>query len=165
MLEDFRPQTSIAVLGHLFPVHMDWHGSINAYYDAKFNILTNAEQRFVLAKTAEEFNLQDHYPDLHTYGIGGMTSRDHGYFTHDLQELFSTQDRLLLGDHNLQNISLAIAIGIALQIPVANIQQTIKTFEGLPHRLQRVGEFQGITFYDDAISTTPDSTIEAIKTF
>jgi len=35
----------------------------------------------------------------------------------------------------------------------------------LPHRLQLIGEYQGIRFYDDAISTTPDSTIEAIKTF
>lgn len=48
---------------------------------------------------------------------------------------------------------------------MASIQHTIKTFQGLPHRLQLVGEFKGIRFYDDAISTTPDSTIEAIKTF
>lgn len=45
------------------------------------------------------------------------------------------------------------------------IYQTIQTFQGLPHRLQKVGEYHGISFYDDAISTTPDSTIEAIKTF
>ena len=48
---------------------------------------------------------------------------------------------------------------------MSSIQHTIKTFQGLPHRLQLVGEFNGIRFYDDAISTTPDSTIEAIKTF
>lgn len=45
------------------------------------------------------------------------------------------------------------------------IHQTIKQFTGLPHRLQFVGEFQGIDFYDDAISTTPESTLEALKTF
>lgn len=48
---------------------------------------------------------------------------------------------------------------------MTKIHQTIKTFNGLPHRLEFVGEYQGIRFYDDAISTTPDSTIEAIKTF
>lgn len=165
MLEDLQPQTYISVLGHLFPVHMDWHGSIDAYYNAKFNILKNAEYNFVLAKTAQEFDLFAQYSNIHTYGIDWETSRNYGYFTHKMQELFPTEDRILLGDHNLQNISLAIAIGIHLQIPMTKIHQTIKTFNGLPHRLEFVGEYQGIRFYDDAISTTPDSTIEAIKTF
>lgn len=43
------------------------------------------------------------------------------------------------------------------------IHQAILDFEGVPHRLQYVGEQKGIRFYDDAISTTPDSTIEALK--
>ena len=165
MLEDLHPHTYISVLGHLFPVHMDWHGSIDAYYQAKFNILQNAEHNFILAKTAQDFDLSQKYHNIHTYGIDGETSRNHGYFIHNLQELFPTEDRILPWDHNLQNISLAIGIWLFLQIPMASIQHTIKTFQGLPHRLQLVGEFNGIRFYDDAISTTPDSTIEAIKTF
>lgn len=74
MLEDFAPKTFISVLGHLFPVHMDWHGSVQAYYDAKFNILTHAEHRFSLAKTVHEFELDKQYADIHTYGIDGETS-------------------------------------------------------------------------------------------
>ncbi len=70
-----------------------------------------------------------------------------------------------MGEHNTQNISLAIAVAIKIGVPMQIIQDTIKSFTGLPHRLELVGEFQGITFYDDAISTTPESTLEAIKTF
>lgn len=165
MLEDLEPHTYISVLGHLFPVHMDWHGSIDAYYQAKFNILKNSEHNFILTKTAQDFDLAQKYHNIYTYGIDGETSRNNGYFIHHLQELFPTEDRLLPGDHNLQNISLVIAIWLFLQIPMSSIQHTVKTFQWLPHRLQLIGEYQGIRFYDDAISTTPDSTIEAIKTF
>ena len=82
-----------------------------------------------------------------------------------MQELFPTEDKLLLGEHNTQNITAAISVALKIGIPMKVIHDTIKNFTGLPHRLQFVGEFQGILFYDDAISTTPESTLEAIKTF
>lgn len=165
MLQNLKKKNLISVLGNLFPEHMDWHGNLENYYAAKLNILEGAEVNFVLEKTAREYQLFEKYSNIKTYGIGGETSRDHGYFTHHLQELFPTQERLLLGDHNLQNISLAIGIGLYLQIPIEIIQKTIASFEAVKHRLQKVGEFKGIIFYDDAISTTPDSTLEALKTF
>ena len=43
------------------------------------------------------------------------------------------------------------------------IRKAVREFESLPHRLQFVGEFEGISFYDDAISTTPESTIAALE--
>lgn len=82
-----------------------------------------------------------------------------------MQELFPTEDELLLGEHNTQNIAAAIAVALKIGVPMEVIHDTIKNFTGLPHRLQFVGEFQGIYFYDDAISTTPESTLEALKTF
>lgn len=82
-----------------------------------------------------------------------------------MQELFPTEDKLLLGEHNTQNIAAAIAVSLKIGVPMEVIHDTIKNFIGLPHRLQFIGEFQGIYFYDDAISTTPESTLEALKTF
>lgn len=96
MLEHLNKKNYISVLGHLFPVHMDWHGTVDLYYQAKFNNLVGAEYNFVLAKTAREYQLDQQFHNLHTYGIDGETSRNHGYFTHNLQELFPTQDRKLL---------------------------------------------------------------------
>lgn len=163
MLEHLDKKNTISVLWSMFPEHMDWHGSLEKYFNAKLNILKGSETNFVLEKTVKEFWLDAHYSNIQTFGIGGRTSRDHGYFTHDLQELFPTSDRKLIWDHNLQNISLAIAVSIFLKIPMEIIHQAILDFEGVPHRLQYVGEQKGIRFYDDAISTTPDSTIEALK--
>ncbi len=165
MLEHLKKKNYISVLGNIFPEHMDWHGGFEQYANAKLNILKGSDFNFVLQKTVEEYEIENLYSNLETYGIWGKTSRANGYFTHDFQELFPTEDKLLLGEHNTQNISLAIAVAIKIGVPMQIIQDTIKSFTGLPHRLELVGEFQGITFYDDAISTTPESTLEAIKTF
>jgi len=69
----------------------------------------------------------------------------------------------LLGGHNQDNIGAAVSVANILQIPEAKIKEAIKTFKSLPHRLEFVGEFRGVEFYDDAISTTPESTIMALK--
>ena len=69
----------------------------------------------------------------------------------------------MLGAHNLNNIKAAIKVARLFKISDSVIKKAIKNFKPLPHRLEFVGEFKGIKFYDDAISTTPESTIMAIK--
>lgn len=165
MLEKLKKQNFISVLWAIFPEHLDWHGGFEHYTQAKLNILKWSELNFVLARTVQEFQLSELYDNLHTYGQGGESTWADGVFTYQGEKLFSTEDRLLLGEHNLQNISLGIAVAKYLWINNDSIHQTIAHFHGLPHRLQLVGTFKGITFYDDAISTTPDSTLEALKTF
>jgi len=79
--------------------------------------------------------------------------------------IFSTAERKIPGDHNLENITAIIALADTLKIPMDLVQATVRDFDGLPHRLEEVGELGGIRRIDDAISTTPESTIEAIKTY
>jgi UDP-N-acetylmuramoylalanine--D-glutamate ligase len=63
----------------------------------------------------------------------------------------------------VENIKAAVAVAEVLKISKKSIKEGIEKFQSLPHRLELVGEFQGIKFYDDAISTTPESTIAAIN--
>ena len=63
-----------------------------------------------MARTVQEFQLSEIYSNLHTYGQGGESTWSDGVFTYQGEKLFSTEDRLLLGEHNLQNISLGIAV-------------------------------------------------------
>lgn len=165
MLERLNKKNYISVLWNIFPEHMDWHGWFENYVHAKLNNLKWAEYNFVLQKTAEEYDLFDQYDNIETYWIWWKTSRANGYFIHDNQELFPTEDKLLIWEHNTQNISLAIAIALKLGVPIDIIHETVKNFRGLPHRLELVWEYNWITFCDDAISTTPESTMEALKSF
>lgn len=112
MLEQLKKTNFISVLGNIFPEHMDRHGGFEQYVNAKLNILKGSEFNFVLEKTVKEYDLDKQYNNIETYGIGGKTSRANGYFIHDMHELFPTEDRLLLGEHNIQNIALSIAIAL-----------------------------------------------------
>ncbi len=129
-LDDIKFSPDIAVITNLFPEHMDFHGSLEAYYAAKKNIFA--------------FQSKD----------------DHLIFCVKAKQKYETH---LLGKHNQNNIEAAARVARILKIPEVNIKKAVKSFKGLEHRLENVGTFKGITFYDDAISTTPDSTIMAIE--
>lgn len=69
----------------------------------------------------------------------------------------------LIGNHNKENIKAAIKVAQILKIPSKTINKAIETFKPIPHRLEFVGEYKNIKFYNDSISTTPESAIAAIK--
>lgn len=134
MLEDIEYSPNIAVTTNLFPEHMDYHGGVEKYYSAKKNI-------FKFQKTGD----------------------------HSVKPPFNKKIPLdkseipLLGEHNLRNIQAAIKVARILKVTDAAIKKAIKNFRSLPHRLEFVDEKNGIKFFDDAISTTPESTIAAVK--
>ena len=137
MLEWFTPQLYIGVLGNIFPDHVDWHNNnLEIYTQAKLNILKNAE------------------------------------YTLDWRELLKNKNNILkniqtplLWEHNIKNISLVNEICKIIWVWEDILRKTVKTFQAISHRLEKVSEKNWIIFIDDAISTTPESTIEAIKTF
>ncbi len=135
MLDDIEYSPNIAVLLNKFPDHMDYHGNIQNYYLAKDNIFKFQKKDDIAIKPP--FNEKI---NLNTNSIP------------------------LLGKHNLQNIKAAIKVCKLLNIPEDKINQAIENFKPLKHRLEYIGKYNDIFFYDDAISTTPESTIMAIKT-
>lgn len=70
----------------------------------------------------------------------------------------------LLGEHNLQNALAAAAAAEAAGVSRKDILQVLKTFRGLPNRLELVREIKGVRYYNDTTATTPDATIAALKT-
>lgn len=141
-LDDAKYSPHIAVLTNLFPEHLDFHGDKETYYEAKRNIVRYQNESDYFISANNEWSPRSIHIDY---------SKSAKYESN------------LLGEHNERNIQAAVAVAEILNIDEQSIINGIKQFEGLPHRLEFVGEFKGIKFYDDAISTTPESTIEAIK--
>lgn len=71
----------------------------------------------------------------------------------------------LQGPHNLQNAAVAVAIVEALGVKKAQWQKHLRTFSGLPHRMERVAEAGGVVYINDSKATNPASTAPAIAAF
>ncbi len=78
----------------------------------------------------------------------------------DLLDLFP-----LPGEHNRMNAAAAISAVLAAGVERQTLAEGLRTFRGLPHRLEFVGEVAGRRFYNDSLATTPESAICALKAF
>ncbi|MDR3169033.1 MAG: UDP-N-acetylmuramoyl-L-alanine--D-glutamate ligase [Candidatus Peribacteria bacterium] len=168
MLQTLKKQNTISILGSLFPDHLDRHRGMDSYIKAKLNILEGSETNIIFSSTLNMLASQADKASLvstgHTILCGKMTpyDRNDDSFLLRGKPIFPLSDIQLLGEHNLRNMSAIVALADLLDIPTPILHETIKHFQPVRHRLQNVGTFKGITFYDDAISTTPDSTIAAL---
>lgn len=150
-LEDVQYAPHIAVVTSLFPDHVPHHGTLTAYYAAKERIVT-------LQNPGDAFVFDDTSPVLRTWAQRGLGT-PHPY-AHELPLPFA--ETRLIGAHNEANMRAAVTVARMCGVSDDAIVQTLRTFEGLPHRLACVGTYKGITFYDDAIATTPEATLAAL---
>jgi len=152
-LDDINYSPHISVVLDLFPDHMNYHGGVDRYYRAKKNIIGYQKA-------------DDYFIYNPAYDILARWSKDCVSkavpFTSSLP--LADSEIPLVGSFNRDNVCAAVTVGRILKVKEEVMASAVKKFKALPHRLQPVGEFQGIRFYDDAISTTPESTIFAIKT-
>lgn len=167
----------IAVMLMTTSEHLNWHKDVFEYVDAKRNILRfqNESDYAVMNKD---------YPasresDIHTNGQVFYISKEdevlEGCFVKEdkitvrrggiEEEIIDTSEILLPGKHNLENICAATMTAILAGVSKKNITQVLRTFKGLEHRLELVGEINGVKYYDDSFSTTPETAIAAIEAF
>ncbi|OGZ79767.1 MAG: UDP-N-acetylmuramoylalanine--D-glutamate ligase, partial [Candidatus Staskawiczbacteria bacterium RIFOXYA2_FULL_32_7] len=147
-LDDIKFSPHIAVITNLFPEHLNYHGNLKNYYSAKKNIINFQTQNDYFIYNAKNKILNSWLKNYKGKAIP---------FTK------SNLKSNLLGEHNKSNIASAVEVAKILNISDEIITKVVLNFKGLEHRLEFIGEFKGIKFYDDAISTTPESTIMAIK--
>jgi len=169
MLQDFSPHLSVWYLNNIFPCHLDWHfDSLNVYKEAKINILRNADTRIIHWDFSSESDIMHLKENKEFFDTKWSCSYKDDAFLFDWNILYSWKI-LLEGDHNKKNICWVITILSALKISRENISQSLyrvlPVFKWLPHRIEDIGVYEWIRFINDAIATTPQSTIAAINTF
>lgn len=151
-LMDLTVSPSIAVVTSFFPEHLDYHGSLAAYLEAKKHIA-----RFQKAEDVVFFaNASAGARQIAAEGRGKKIP-----FSPDDAPVHIEETKLI-GNHNLSNIAAAYLVSQMLDIPKEAAIGAIKTFVPLPHRLQSLGLHDGIEWIDDSISTTPESAIAAL---
>lgn len=151
MLADIDASPDISVVVSLYPDHLDYHGTLQKYYEAKHRIIARATQDDIFVYNPAFSEVVDWAKSAHC--------QTRPYITTIPPQV---KDIPLLGDHNRDNIRAAITVAYEFGISDQIIADAVASFQPLRHRLQKVGTFHEITFYDDAISTTPESTIQAL---
>ncbi len=174
-VESFHPQVS-AIL-NITPDHLNRHGTMERYIAAKEAIATcqGAEDTCVLnyrdsvlrdfgetlkKKTQVLYFCAQHPLEEGVYIENGMIR---ARYKGENYLFGSTSDLILLGEHNYENVCAAIAISLAVGVPVPVIQNIVWHFQGVEHRIEYVATKQGVRYYNDSKGTNPDAAIQAIK--
>ena len=130
----------IAVLLNLEPDHLDRHGSFEAYRDAKLRIFERASTKIVprgLGLDGTEFAADDQLP----------------------------AEPLIRGVHNRENAAAATAAARAAGIPDSQIAEALRTFPGVPHRLELVRELNGVRYVNDSKATNVAAALRALAAY
>jgi UDP-N-acetylmuramoylalanine--D-glutamate ligase len=176
-LEDLatvRRSPHIGLLLNLSPNHLDRHGSMEAYLTAKMHIFAYQTPHDVAILNADDPCLQSLAGRLRgqVRAFSRVRAVDNGaYVAGDrllvrrsgrASEVCHLGDIPLLGEHNVSNVLAAVVAADAWGVSPAAMRQAIRAFPGVEHRLERVRELRGVTFYNDSIATTPTGTLAAL---
>jgi len=155
-LIDMDKSPHIAVVLNITIDHLDWHTDRAEYVDAKKNI--------VIHQSPSDFaiiNEDYETPKIFAKVAGGKVI----LFSKSSLDSKFKEYLLLRGEHNLENIAAAVAVGRILNVDEEKILESVKNFKGLEHRLELVATIDGKSFYNDSFATGPQPTIAAIKSF
>lgn len=169
-------QAQIACWLNFTPDHLEWHGGLDNYFDAKaklflppqsptFAVFNGVDEKlleFSKKVSGEVFLFAKEVEDNCCY------IKDNSiYFKRNKKEekIMTLDECPLVGEHNYQNVMCAIIIAKFVGLENEKIVAEIKTFKAPEHRLEYVTEYNGIKFYNDSKATNPEAAIVAIKSF
>ena len=168
-IETFRP--SVGTWLNLAEDHLDWHRTMSHYAAAKARLWENQGPEDVAVANAEDEEVMR--PARHVSSrlvTFGMTKGD--YHVED-GRLVSARDGVIMSvgslarslPHDVTNVLAATATALGAGGTVDACTEVARSFAGLPHRVQLVGDSGGVRFYDDSKATTPASVLAALRGF
>ncbi|MCC5889091.1 MAG: UDP-N-acetylmuramoyl-L-alanine--D-glutamate ligase [Alkalibacterium sp.] len=168
----FKP--AIAVFTNIHSAHLDYHGSRKEYVEAKLNITRNQTEEDYLIYNHDQMELTELILSTSKAQLipfsrkdrlaSGVYLKENSIFFNQ-EKIMDVDDIALPGNHNLENALAAIAVAKLRDVKNEDIQEVLKTFHGVPHRLHFVGEVNGRKFYNDSKATNSLATINALEGF
>ena len=176
-LADLTLSPHIAVMLMLTSEHLDYHKDVDEYISAKRNILSHQTNNDIAIINRDYIasNESDILTNGYVYYVSREREVDEGCFALGNQiilrikgndmPVIDTGELLLKGDHNHENVCASSLVAYLVGARLGVITEVLKTFKGLEHRLELVGTINGVEYYNDSFSTTPETAIAAIESF
>lgn len=153
----------LAVLTNIEEEHLDWHGSRERYVLDKLALALAAESVLINATQAELCQYTADHPQRRFFATPEGWHVEGEFIMRGQQHIFDRSRLTLPGLHNALNACAALAAIEAIGKDAVAAAEHLATFHALPHRLQTLGVRDGLTWIDDSIATTPQATIEALR--
>jgi UDP-N-acetylmuramoylalanine--D-glutamate ligase len=173
-LEDtnyFAPEC--AVFLNLAPDHLDRHPTSEEYLAAKLRIFANQGNDDIAVYNGDE-------PVLTGRDLGGCARRvrfcsgadpdcevslSQGTIFWDGEPLIEASELKLTGDHNVHNAMAAAAAALTMGLDPDAVREGLRSFTGLPHRLELVADIDGVRFFNDSKATNVSAAVAALESF
>ncbi len=167
-LTDLRRSPHLGVCLMVVPEHLNWHADMADYVEAKSQLFAHQSSEDVAvyyadSETSREIAAAGAGHKFPFYKSPGAWVNGN-MITMNGAAICTTDELKLLGKHNWQNVCAAVTVGWLAGVRNPEpIRQVLTTFTGLPHRLEKLREVAGVTYYNDSFAATPDAAIAALQ--
>ena len=173
-IDTFHPD--VAVILNITPDHLSYHGTFEAYCEAKWKISLNQNRKNVVILGSDDSpsSMCAAYTKAHVLYFGSDPKQQGAFvrdgriiFHHELQEeeLMSTDELRIPGIHNVYNSMAAALAARAFEVRNENIRDSLMSFSGVEHRLESVRTLHSIEFINDSKATNINATWYALGSF
>ncbi len=169
-IEKFHPH--ISVVSNLAPDHLDYMDSLEDYYRSKFRVYENETKEDYFIRNLDDPNVMHYAVNIPCQVIdfsltdpkANLRVENGSVYLDDLR-LFDVADLKLVGSFNLANAMMAAAMAYHLGVDQPTIEDVIKNFKGVEHRIEYVDTWNGIRIYNDSKATNTHSAEAALSSF
>ena len=172
-IHTFAPKVTSIL--NITPDHLNRHHTMENYIAAKESITKNQGEGDLCVLNYEDEVLHDFGIQLKVPVIWFSSEREleEGYYLKDdmiyfakagkVTEIIRTDELNLLGKHNFENVMAAVAMAVGFGVPLEKVQEVLKRFTAVEHRIEYVTTKRGVAFYNDSKGTNPDAAIKGIQ--
>ena len=169
-IETFRPHVSCVT--NLAPDHLDYMDSLEAYYQSKMNIYENTTKEDYFIRNVDDENVMKYAQNIPCHVIDFSLKRkdvdlykDDTYAYYKDVQLFKLSDLKIVGEFNCGNAMMASCMAYIMGVSLFNIQEVIREFSGVEHRIEYVDTIDNVRFYNDSKATNTHAACAGLSAF
>lgn len=171
-IHNFRPEVS-AIL-NITPDHLNRHHTMECYAQTKARVAMNQDAGQTCVLNYEDERLVELAKDMKANVVyfSSKQELEKGAFLRGEDIIYKAEEEVvvcnihdlkLLGAHNYENVMAAVAMAVAMGVPMDVIRKVACEFKAVEHRIEYVAEVDGVKYYNDSKGTNPDAAIKAVE--